>query len=93
MQNNDLRAELIRQFPAEVVEMRDGQNEAYYACPTCSRAVSLGMDKCICNQALSWKNIQQAEEAEGGRRKAIIAGNALSLILERMVGITYMNVR
>ncbi len=70
MQNNDLRAELIRQFPAEVVEMRDRQNEAYYACPTCARAVSLGMDKCVCSQVLSWKNIQQMEASEGGRRKA-----------------------
>ncbi len=72
MDNNDLRAELIRAFPAEVVELRDRKNESYYACPTCSRAVTLGMDKCICNQALSWKNIQQAEASEGGRRKAVL---------------------
>ena len=72
MQNNDLRAELIRQFPAEVVEMNDGRNEAYYSCPTCGRAVSLGMDKCTCSQVLSWKNIQQEEAAMGDKRKAII---------------------
>lgn len=72
MDNHDLRAELIRQFPAEVVEISDGISDAYYACPTCSRTVSLGMEKCVCNQVLSWKNIQQAEAAKGGMRKAIL---------------------
>ena len=52
--------------------MNDGRNEAYYSCPTCGRAVSLGMDKCTCSQVLSWKNIQQEEAAMGDKRKAII---------------------
>lgn len=72
MENHDLRAELIRQFPAEVVEVSDGRDGAYYSCPTCGRAVSLGMDKCSCTQVLSWKNIQQKEAARGNGRKAVL---------------------
>jgi len=60
MQNDDVRAQLIRAFPAEVVEARGSRNELYYACPTCSRAVAQGMDKCMgCSQVLSWKNINE----------------------------------
>ncbi len=72
MQNNDLRAELIRQFPAEVVEISDGKSESFYACPICSRPVSLGTEKCVCNQVLSWKNIHLTESARGGMRKAVL---------------------
>lgn len=72
MQYDDLRAELIRQFPVEVLEVSDGKNEAYYSCPTCGRAVSLGMEKCSCNQVLSWKNIQQAEASKGENRRAVL---------------------
>ncbi len=46
MNNNDLRAELIRQFPVEVIEISGGPEDSYYACPTCRRAVALGTDKC-----------------------------------------------
>lgn len=46
MQNDDVRLQLMRQFPVEVVEARDARNEMYYACPTCSRPVAMGMDKC-----------------------------------------------
>lgn len=72
MQNNDLRAELIRQFPAEVVEISDGKSESFYACPICSRPVAIGTEKCVCNQVLSWKNIHLAESAKGGMRKALL---------------------
>ena len=72
MQNDDIRAQLIKQFPAEVVEMKGSMNEMYYSCPTCGRMVSLGMDKCNgCNQILSWKNINQRESPHG-RKKAIL---------------------
>ena len=54
MQNDDVRLQLIRQFPAEVVEASSMREGTYYACPTCGRPVALGMDKCIgCNQVLS----------------------------------------
>lgn len=72
MQNDDLRAQLIRQFPAEVIEVNDGRNDPYYACPTCGRAVASGTEKCTCNQALSWKNIQREEAVNGERKKAVI---------------------
>lgn len=72
MQNDDIRAQLIRQFPAEVVETKGTMNEMYYSCPTCGRMVSMGMDKCAgCTQILSWKNINQKESANG-LRKAIL---------------------
>lgn len=69
---NDIREQLIRQFPAEVVETAGAMDEMYYSCPTCGRMVSLGTDKCTgCNQILSWKNINQ-KEAESGMRKAVL---------------------
>lgn len=72
MMENDLRQQLIRQFPAEVVEATGTMNEVYYACPTCGRAVALGTDKCTgCSQVLSWKNLNQMEAAKG-MRKAVL---------------------
>ena len=71
MQNDDVRLQLMRQFP-EVVEARDARNEVYYACPTCSRPVSMGMDKCVgCTQVLSWKNIKQGITANGARKAVL----------------------
>ena len=40
MQDN-LREELIKQFPAEVVELVEPSGKMFYACPTCKRVVSL----------------------------------------------------
>ena len=72
MQNDDVRLQLMRQFPVEVVEARDARNEVYYACPTCSRPVSMGMDKCVgCTQVLSWKNIKQGITANGARKAVL----------------------
>ncbi len=72
MQNDDVRLQLIRQFPAEVVEARDNRNEMYYACPTCGRPVALGTDKCMgCSQVLSWKNMNQ-QMSVNGMRKAVL---------------------
>lgn len=72
MQNDDVRLQLMRQFPVEVVEARDARNEVYYACPTCSRPVSMGMDKCVsCTQVLSWKNIKQGISANGARKAVL----------------------
>ena len=57
---DDLRAELIKQFPAEVMEAVDGEGNLYYACPTCRRAVALNQDKCVsCNQVLSWDKVRK----------------------------------
>lgn len=65
---NDIRAELIKQFPAEVVEMTDAAGSTYYICPTCKRAVALKNDKCdSCGQMLSWSYIRQTEATKGMR--------------------------
>ena len=64
---DNLREELIKQFHAEVIEMTERSGNTYYACPTCKRAITRGDNKCPgCNQALSWKNIRQEEEARAG---------------------------
>ena len=56
---DDLRAELIKQFPSEVIETKDMTGKEYYACPTCKRAVATGTEKCQgCGQKLSWDNIR-----------------------------------
>ena len=56
---DDLRAELIKQFPSEVIETKDMTGKDYYACPTCKRAVATGTEKCQgCGQKLSWDNIR-----------------------------------
>ncbi len=72
MHSEDIKAQLIRQFPAEVLEQKGSMNQMYYSCPTCGRMVSLGMDKCAgCSQILSWKNINQ-KSSPNGKRKAVL---------------------
>ena len=66
MLHEDLRAELIKQFPSEVIEEADKSGKVYFACPTCKRALSLNQDKCSgCNQVLAWNNVQKKERAAG----------------------------
>ena len=73
MHSDDIKAQLIRQFPAEELEQKGSMNQMYYSCPTCGRMVSLGMDKCAgCSQILSWKNINQ-KSSPNGKRKAVLA--------------------
>ena len=72
MHSDDIKAQLIRQSPAEVLEQKGSMNQMYYSCPTCGRMVSLGMDKCAgCSQILSWKNINQ-KSSPNGKRKAVL---------------------
>ena len=72
MHSDDIKAQLIRQFPAEILEQKGSMNQMYYSCPTCGRMVSLGMDKCAgCSQILSWKNINQ-KSSPNGKRKAVL---------------------
>lgn len=57
---DDLRAQLIKQFPSEVIEIKDVEGREYYACPTCRRAVAHGQEQCsACRQVLSWNNIRK----------------------------------
>ena len=71
--HDDLRAELIKQFPAEVVEVTEPSGKKYYACPTCKRAITRGESKCTgCNQILSWDSIRQEEEKNVGIKTATL---------------------
>ena len=50
---DDIREQLIKQFPSDVVEILDQSGKPYYGCPTCKRAVTVGTDKCPgCGQVL-----------------------------------------
>lgn len=68
---DDLRAQLIRQFAAEVVELTEQSGKKYYACPTCKRAVAKSDEKCPqCQQVLSWNHIQVVECGPKGPKYA-----------------------
>lgn len=70
----DLRSELIKQFPSEVLEVTQQNGKTYYACPTCNRAVSRSESKCAgCNQVLSWTNIRHDEEKQVGIKTATLS--------------------
>ncbi len=70
---DDLRTELIKQFPADVVEITQQDGVKYYACPTCKRAVALGEEKCgACGQVLSWEHLREEEEASYGVKTATL---------------------
>lgn len=69
---NDIRAELIKQFPAEVEEIPDMTGTPVYVCPTCKRAVALKNEKCEnCGQVLGWGTIRK-KQAENGLRTATL---------------------
>ena len=79
---DDLRAELIKQFPSEVIETKDMTGKEYYACPTCKRAVATGTEKCQgCGQKLSWDNIRHENEAKGSKKAKIEFGTSNFLCL------------
>lgn len=68
----DIRAQLIKQFPSEVIELTDMTGAQYYACPTCRRAVAIGQAKCGgCTQTLSWDRIRRENECKGIRKGCI----------------------
>ena len=69
----DLRAELIKQFPAEVIETVDNEGKNYYACPTCRRAVTSKQESCVvCKQVLSWNNIRKEMLETVGIKKGYV---------------------
>ncbi len=71
---DDLRAQLIKQFSAEVVEITETTGKKYYACPTCKRAVAKSDTKCPgCAQALSWNNIRIEETKITGPKTATLS--------------------
>lgn len=69
---DELRAQLIKQLPAEVTESVDTSGALYYACPTCHRPAALEQKKCIyCSQTLAWENIKK-ERAQNGLKRGRI---------------------
>ena len=70
---DDLRAQLIKQFAAEVVELTEQNGKKYYACPTCKRPVAKSDAKCPgCQQVLSWQNIRFEEQGKSGPKYAVL---------------------
>ncbi len=70
---DDLRAQLIKQFAAEVVELTEQNGKKYYACPTCKRPVAKSEEKCLgCQQVLSWQNIRIVEQGPSGPKHAVL---------------------
>lgn len=68
---DDLKAELIKQFAANVIFMTDGDASQYYACPTCKRKVAMSNSKCLtCGQMLNWDYVRQEEYKISGIKKA-----------------------
>ena len=71
---DDLRAQLIKQFSAEVVEITEISGKKYYACPTCKRPVAKSDTQCPgCAQTLSWQNIRKEEAGVKGPKTATLS--------------------
>ncbi len=71
---DDLRAQLIKQFAAEVllIEGKDGAES--YICPTCKRQVAKSNDKCpACEQVLKWDSVKKVETEGCGVKTATIS--------------------
>ena len=63
---DDIREQLIKQFPSDEVEILDQSGKPYYGCPTCKRAVTVGTDKCPgCGQVLAWDHIRKENQKKG----------------------------
>lgn len=72
MMQDDLRAQLIKQFPSDAVETTDMEGRVIYACPTCKRPITVNTEKCGgCGQTIAWGHIRK-EEAVKGVKTAIM---------------------
>lgn len=70
---DDLRAQLIKQFPAEVIELAEQNGARYYACPTCKRPVAKSDNSCPgCQQVLGWDSVRKMEAGPSGPRYATL---------------------
>ena len=71
---DDLRAQLIKQFAADVVEITEESGNVYYGCPTCKRPVSRNNGVCSsCGQNLNWDNISKEEYKKVGMKTATLS--------------------
>lgn len=71
---DDLRTQIIKQFPADVIILTEKNGAEYYACPTCKHQVGNNADKCTsCDQKLKWDNIQQKIIESVGLKKATLS--------------------
>lgn len=70
---NDIKAELLKQFPSEVIEVEDTAGSINCVCPSCKRPVaSFQADKCtMCGQKLTWNNILRKRFGGGGTKAKI----------------------
>lgn len=71
---DELRASLIKQFAADVVEITEENDNVYYGCPTCRRPVSRHNVTCVsCGQTLKWDHITKEEYKKSGAKKATLS--------------------
>lgn len=69
---NDLRAELIKQLPSEVIETTDKDGNPFYCCPVCKKAIVVDQEKCTsCGQALSWQSIRKENQKRGIKKACL----------------------
>lgn len=70
---DDLRAQLIKQFPADAIILTSDLDEEYYACPTCKRHVAISNEKCpACDQMLKWDSVRKKEMEQQGVKVATL---------------------
>lgn len=70
---DDVRAQLIKQFPAAVIIVKNDMGEEYYACPTCKRHIAISNQKCLsCDQVLKWDDIRKEEMKQLGVKTATL---------------------
>ncbi len=71
---DELREQLIKQFPADVVILTEDTGKEYYACPTCKRHVTFNGDKCSsCDQKLKWDSVKKVIAEQVGVKTATIS--------------------
>lgn len=73
LQDDFLRAQLIKQFEADVLIVIGEDGSESYVCPTCRRHVARSYTKCqACEQALKWDSVKRIETERAGMKKASI---------------------
>lgn len=71
---DDLRAQLIKQFAAEVLIVTEKNGTENYVCPTCKRQVAKSNEKCpSCEQMLKWDSVRRIEAEKCGVKTATIS--------------------